>query len=243
MFKKTFLLFFVFYINTSIAQPPYSTIPFADDYKGKADLVIKSAKIKTQKTYFRLDEGIKDSILYIVRNYNAGGYLVNQKWYNLKSKKEMYSAHYEYDADNFFTNCVEKITKEFDDFDLFSRKITEDGFFINGTAENPLGETIPIDSEGNTVVKTIYQKDSLGGYVAKKYFQDDSFYKEKVCPFWDYGPKSYVGLFVNKNKTIDFFCSDKYYVADTLYNSIDTLNIRIKIELFGIKLGKDANSK
>ena len=48
MFKKTFLLFFVFYINTSIAQPPYSTIPFADDYKGKADLVIKSAKIKTQ---------------------------------------------------------------------------------------------------------------------------------------------------------------------------------------------------
>lgn len=227
--KAIFLLIFTFSVGISMAQPPYPPLPFEDSYRGKADLVLKAAKVKTQRTYYKLEEGNEPNILYNIREYNIKGYLTNQIWYNLLSKKEMYSAHYEYDNDDYFTSCVEKITKEFDDFQYFSKKIGENSMFAN-FIEYPNGEAIPVDKESNVIIKTFYKKDSLGGYIAKKYFYDGSFYKEKVCSFQEYGHQPYANLYLNKNKSIDFIYSDSYYITDTLYQSPDTLNIRVQVK-------------
>ena len=220
---------FVFCMNIAAAQPPYPPIPFEDDYRGKIDMVVKSAKVKIKKTYYKFGEGNEPNIVYITREYNKKGFLTNQKWYNLLSKKEMYSAYYEYDSEDYFTSCLEKMTSEFDDFDYFSRKLKNDGYPATGTEENPLGEIIPIDKDSNTIVKTLYTRDTLGGYIAKKYFYDGSFYKEKECPSWQYGPQPNVGLYLNRDKTVDYLYSYRYE-ADTLYRSADTLNIRIRVK-------------
>ena len=228
LLKNILILVITLSKTLAFTQPSYPPIAFEDDYRGKANLVFKAAKVKTKRTYYKFKESQRADILYNIFEYNEKGFLVSQKWYNLYSNKEMYSAYYEYDKDDFFTSCVEKITNEFDDFDTyFSFKMW---FWLNadGSIGYDVGDKIPIDKDSNTVIKTLYEKDSLGGYIAKKYFYDGSFYKEKKCPFGEYGPQSYVNLYVNEEKSIDFVYSDLYYYADTLSSSKDTLNIHIK---------------
>lgn len=228
--KTIFLLIFAFYMGVSKAQPLSPPIPFNDEYRGTADLIMKAAKVKTKRTYYKFNEGNVQNILYTDFEYNKKGYLVSQKWYSLLSKKEMYSAYYEYDNEDFFTSCTEKISKDFDYFEECSRKRTNEGYPVNYTDTNPFGETIPADKDSNIVVKTVYSRDSTGGYFAKKFYYDGSFYKEKALPFWQFGPLFYDNLYINEDKSIDYVFSEKYFKTDTLYQSADTLKIRIRIK-------------
>ena len=226
--KIIFLLVFALSVGISKGQPLSPPTPFNDEYRGTADLTMKAAKVKTKRTYYKFNESNTQNILYTDFEYNKKGYLVSQKWYSLLSRKEMYSAYYEYDNEDFFTSCTEKISKGFDEFEGSSRKTTNEGYPINDTDKNPLGEMIPEDKDSNLLVKTIYKRDSTGGYFAKKYFYDGSFYKEKALPFWQFSPLFYDNLYINEDKSINLVCSEKYFKTDTLYKSADTLKIRIR---------------
>lgn len=228
LLKNILILVITLSKTLAFTQPSYPPIAFEDDYRGKANLVFKAAKVKIKRTYYKFKEIQRADILYNIFEYNEKGFLVSQKWYNLYSNKEMYSAYYEYDKDDFFTSCVEKITNEFDDFDTYFSFKMWFRLNIDGSMGYDMGDKIPVDKDGKAVVKTLYKRDSLGGYIAKKYFYDGSFYKEKECPFWKYGPQLYENLYVNKDKSINYTCSVLHYYADTLYQSKDTLNICIK---------------
>jgi hypothetical protein len=217
----------------TVAQPVAPPFAFEDDYFGKPDIVMKNANVKVKKTYYKLSGEEQPSRLYHVHEYNQNGFLISQKWYNLLSGKEMYSANYAYDNENYFTSCIEKMTSEYDDIDYHARHLLNNGYFMPNEAGDALGAPIPMDKDSNYYVKTIYTRDSLGGYLATKYFFNDSLYKEKDCPFWNYSPFPYSNFYIEKDKSMNFSFSEFYYVADTLYASKDTLNIRLRGRING----------
>lgn len=219
------IILFTIAINIS-AQPLLHPYAFEDDYVGMPDSTVLLAKVKTHKTYYKSSSD-KSKYLYCTKEFNNKGRLINQKWYNFLSHKEMYSATYAYDETGFFTSSKEKITEELDNFDFYSRKKNDVGYFVNGTIDNPMGETIPQNNKGELIVNTVYVKDALGGYVAKKYFHDNSFYKQKVCPSWQYNQHLYNGLYMDTNKSLDFYYSKTYFKADTIVSG-DSLKISIK---------------
>jgi hypothetical protein len=223
-YKILVVIFFVGAINL-FAQPLSPPYPFEDAYLGYPDSVMLLAKVKTDKTYYQSRNSVKS--LYTVKEFNKQGRLVSQKWYNFISHNEMYSATYEYDSNGFFVLSKEKITSELDNFDFFSRKKSDTGYFVRGTPENPMGEVIPINERGELVVSTIYKKDSLDGYLADKYFFDNSFYKQEKCPYWLYNQQFYSGIYIDTNKIIEFNYSNLHFRADTI-KSIDSLSISIK---------------
>lgn len=228
IYKTIIVVFFTFFIDISLAQPVSPPFAFEDSYEGKADYVAKYGKVKIKKTYYKLGNGSQPSTLYHIFEFNKSGFLVNQKWYNLLSKKEMYSAYYTYNSDNFIISCVEKITNEIDAYNYHSRQLANNGYFlVNSTGDDWAGQ-IPMDKDSNLVIKTLYSKNPLGGYIAKKYFYDGSFYKEKISPTVEYGPELYENLYINQDKSIEYVYSNSFYKADTLYQSADTLNISIK---------------
>lgn len=210
------------------AQPYLPPRAFQDDYVGKINFNMKAAKVKKEKIYFRFDKTQNTNKLYIFREYNRNGYIVNQKYYSLKSGKEMYSAHYEYDKDNYFLSVIEKITPEYDNFEWYSRKLDIAGMPMNNTAENPLGDSIPVDKNGDVMVKTKYIRDTLDGYLTRKYFFDDTFYQELICYYGIYGPNHDVKLFLNKNKLVELDYSNSFYKTDTIFRSLDSLELSIK---------------
>ena len=221
--KRLFYLFNILFLNICIAQPKVPPRPFEDSYTGRPDFNIKLGKVKTQLTYYHF-ENAPEAILYTERNYNKKGFLLSQKWYNLLSKKAVYWANYEYNENDSLKSCFEKMSKECDHFNTNSMKI-DNNFQPMG---DPIDGVIPVDGEGNTVVKTIYQSGQYGGYVAKKYFYDGSFYKEKICNFLDYGFTAPYGIFINKNKTIDLDYDKRFFFTDTIYQSADTIIFYLK---------------
>lgn len=224
--KRISIILVLFLAVSMNAQPLLHPYAFEDDYIGAPDSTMLLAKVKTHKTYYKSSYD-KQKSLYMLEEFNKQGRLVSQKWYNFLSHKEMYSATYEYDKTGFFTLSKEKITSELDNFDFYSRKKNDVGYFVNGTPDNPMGEVIPNNDKGELVVNTIYTKDSLGGYMAKKYFYDNSFYKQKLCASWQYNQHLYNGLYIDTNKSLDFYYSKTYFKADTLISG-DSLKISIK---------------
>lgn len=221
---------FVFCIISGKGQPLSPPKAFEDSYKGLVDDKMKAAKVKTKKTYFRTIGDSGPTILYTALEYNIKGYLISQKWYSLVSKREMYTAQYEYDNNDKLASCIEKITKNYDFYNGWSRKRTNEGYPVNDTPENPFGEMIPCDKDSNIVVKTIYKRDSVGNYRAKKYYSDGTFYREVEYPFWQFEPQFYDNLYISGHRDIDFICSDHYFKADTIYASADTLKININLK-------------
>ncbi len=218
--KIILLVSFIIYTSFLVAQPRAIPIAFEDNYRGESNRTIKSAQVKTKRMYYKFNGGSESNILYYDFEYNRKGFLVNQKWYDLLSKKEMYSAYYEYDKDDVLTSCTERLWGEaVQTFNVLSP---------DGSISYEFGGLIPQDKDSNTVIKSIYKRDSLGGFSAKKYFSDGSFYKEEMRSFWAYRKQLYEKLYINKDKSIEYVFSDLYYVADTIYKSVDTLNIRIK---------------
>ena len=224
--SKSVIIFLVILCKfTSRGQPLYPPLAFEDFHNGVYDFAMKEAKVKKKRTYYLMDGTETSKKLYTIFEYNQGGYLVSQTWYNLKSGNVMYSAQYEYDTENYFKSCFEKVTKDLEDLEEPPAKITNDNdFFYNKNGEP---ESIPADKDSNWVVKTIYQRDSMGNYKAKKYFHDGSFYKDKEHPFWERTPFLFENMYVNRNHTIDYVFSLKMYKNDTIYQSKDTIIINI----------------
>lgn len=225
-FKNIFLIFSIFFLNIGMAQQEVPLRPFEDSYDGIPDFNIKLGKIKSHKIYRKVNSN--EERLYIERNYNRNGFLISQDYYDLMSKKIMYSAHYEYTKNDSLFSCVEKMSRDYYHFDAYSMKISNDGQPLNLFTDNPMADTIPMDKDGNTVVKTIYQSGLYGGYIAKKYFYDGSFYKEQECNFLDYGFTRPYGIFINKNKTIDLDFDRRFFITDTVYKSADSIIFYIK---------------
>jgi hypothetical protein len=206
-------------------QPLLRPLPFEDIYNGVYDFTMREAKVKKKITYFRTKNTENAKMLYSVFEYNRGGYLVNQIFYNLKTDKEMYTAHYEYDSENYFKSCLEKITKEIEQYQTPPAKITNDNDFYYDKNGEP--ETMPADKDSNWVVKSIYQRDSIGNYKVRKYFHNGTFYKEKEHPFWERSPFMFENMYVNTKNTIDYIFSSKMYKSDTIYKAKDTIVIRV----------------
>jgi hypothetical protein len=226
-FKASLFLFLIFRMGIIWGQPLTPPIPFEDSYNGMSNFTIKGAKVKKKMIYFRVGNDKNSKILYTIYEYDKNGRLQKQIWYNILSGKEMYSAQYDYDKDNYLKSSVEKMTKEFDGLTGLPAKTKSNGDFFYTTTGI---EYIPMDKDSNWVVKTIYKRDSIG-YKAKKYFHDDSFYKEKDCLYSYYSPDRHENLYLNTTNTIDFICTESVHKSDTLYQSTDSLIISIKSKM------------
>jgi hypothetical protein len=224
--QSKIILFLICYNCISWGQPLLRPLPFEDIYNGVYDFEMKEAKVKKKKSYFLMNESETSKTLYSVFEYNRGGYIVNQIFYNLKSGKEMYTAHYEYDKENYFSSCVEKVTKEIEQYPIPPTKVTNDNDFFYDKNGEP--ELMPADKDRNWIVRSIYQRDSMGNYKVKKYFHDGSFYKEKEHPFWERSPFMSENMYVNTNFIIDYFFSSKMYKTDTVHQAKDTMLIFVK---------------
>ena len=172
-FKNLLLVFNIFFVNIGMAQQEVPLRPFEDTYSGMPDLNIKLGKVKTHKIYRKINSN--QERLYIERNYNRNGFLISQDYYDLITEKIMYSARYEYTKNDSLFSCIEKMSRDYYHFDAYSMKINSDGQPLNLFTDNPMADTIPMDKDGNAVVKTIYQSGLYGGYIAKKYHHKNTF--------------------------------------------------------------------
>lgn len=213
-------MFLLIYVNT-YCQPLAVPYPFEDYYLGGIDSVFALAKIKAHRIYYRQSNSL-DKSLYREELLNKKGQILTQKWYNFISHKEMYVADYVYSDTGIIISSTEKITEYLDEFDFHSRKLDNQLYFVNTTPDNPMGEYIPNNTNGERIVKTKYSKDSLGNFFTKKYFYDGSFYKETIVSrLYEFG------LYMDEKKIVDFYYSSKDFVADTI-NEENRLRISIK---------------
>jgi hypothetical protein len=221
--KSSFTYMLIFYSCKVLGQPLLRPLPFEDIYNGVYDFEMREAKVKKKKSYFFMNDSETSKTLYSVFEYNRGGYIVNQIFYNLQTGKPMYSAHYEYDEENYFKSCEEKVTKEIEQYAVPPAKMTNDNSYFNDKNGEP--EFMPCNKDSNWIVKSMYERDSMGNYKVKKYFYDGTFYKEKEHPFWERSPFMFENMYVNKDLTIDYVFSPKMYKTDTIYPSKDTVII------------------
>jgi hypothetical protein len=222
-FKSSTISFLLLYSSIAFGQPMLRPLPFEDILTGVYDFEMREAKVKKKKSYFLMNGSETSKTLYSVFEYNRGGYIVKQVFYNLQTGKPMYSAHYEYDAENYFKSCEEKVTKEIEQYAVPPAKMTNENGYFNDKNGEP--EFMPCDKDSNWIVKSMYERDSMGNYKVKKYFYDGSFYKEKEHPFWERTPFMFENMYVNKDFTIDYVFSPKMYKTDTIYPSKDTVII------------------
>lgn len=219
----SFLLLLSLHIFSQPLLPPY---PFEDTYGGRCDSMIKLAGVKVNKTYYRTSQDT-NKFLYCIEEFNKNGFRKTLKMFNFKTHKEMYSATYGYSLNNFYSSCEEIITSDIDNFDFYSRKKDDNGYFVGGTETNPMGEIIPRNKKGELIVKTIYSLDLNGICTAKKYFIDNTFYKQKRYSSWGDSLPPYYSLFFDKNKEINFSYSNSKFLQDT-FKLGDSICITIK---------------